>query len=392
MPIAPSSDNYTTGAMPTLFFQRTGSSEFNFGCISTASIEPTLEFLDHFCAISGSRTKDKSVVSEKGIQITFNWDEVNVENIRAFMFGSAVTAVGSGTDTATNEEHVLPAGEGLIKLTFSGISSVTVEFRPDVVVHFDDATTTYADFTSVTRTSASGETPAMDETTDFLYVGHSTKFDKITYDLLILGDGSPIGKYEVWTGAAWTDVTTDVSGAGKNLDADGLIDFDDTSTPFGNWAQTTNNFGILGTSASKFWMRISLSTLGTSTDPTFDVVTHLYVDPTDYQVVPLEGYIFAVDSAGTIAGLKVDVDYTYTTVTSSRFDILDLPTIEGQARLAFSPDVGIGFDWFMPKASLKTNGAFEFTDTDWIAPPSLLEVLDDGTGTAPFGFMDIFDV
>lgn len=388
MPIAPSSDNYTTGAMPTLFFQRTGSSEFNFGCISAASIEPTLEFLDHFCAIAGSRTKDKSVVSEKGIQVTFNWDEVNVENIRAFVFGGAVTQIGAATPSLTDEEHVIP-DEGLVKMVFSGLSSVQVDFRADNYTGFNNATTTYTDLTSEMREDDTNDDILFNETTDFLYIGHSTKFDRMTFLFNTDGVGTT-GKYEIWTGSAWTDVTADVSGAGKDF-VDGVAILDDTVTAFTNWAQTTINFGVIGISASKFWMRISASVVG-GTPAGLDRAIYTYSGTTDYNVVPLEGYIFPVSGNVLTTGIKVDVDYTYTTVTSSRFDVLDLPTIEGQARLAFSPDVGIGFDWFMPKASLKTNGSFEFNDTDWVAPPSLLEVLDDGTGSQPFGFIDVFDV
>jgi len=194
MPIAPNTDNYTTGAMPKLFFTRTGESEIELGCISAASIEPLLEFLDHFCAQSGSRTKDKSVVIEKGLQITFNWDEINADNMRNFLFGDALTDIGQTADTlVVDEEHIVPA-EGLVKLINEDIEAapaIIAHLRHDQFVHFDDSATLYTDFTTQLQKTAGdtggtildqGGTPG-DASTDILYVGHSTKWNRFKADI-----------------------------------------------------------------------------------------------------------------------------------------------------------------------------------------------------------------
>lgn len=400
MPIAPSTDNYTTGAMPKLFFQRTGGSEFDLGCISAASIEPLLEFLDHFCSQSGSRSKDASVVVEKGLQITFNWDEVNVSNMRAFLFGDAETSIGAGSDSTTDEEHIIPS-EGLVKLINDGVSAVTAALRLDSSVHFDDSADTYTDYTTQMQKAAGTSGSVLvdggaigTDVVDIFYMGHSTKFERLTYDMGVdVVIGSAVVKYELWNGSAWVDFTAQVSGAGKD-GVDGVVILDDTHADFAAWAKTTIDFGNLGTSSSLYWMRMSYTTADPTTAPDFTSTFHTFVDNTDYGIAPSEGYIYRLSAGDLIADLKVDVDYTFTTAVSKRFNVLESVNIEGQARLVFSPDVGVGFEYFIPRASFKVNGAFEFSDTDWIAPPSMLEVLDAtalGYPDSPFGYMDIIE-
>lgn len=401
MPIqAPSTEGYTTGAMPRLFFQRIGGSEFDLGCISAASLEPILEYLDHFCSQGGSRTKDKSVVVEKGLQITFNWDEVNVKNMQAFLYGDATTAIGAGSDTATDEEHIIPDA-GLVKLTNDGVSAVTAALRLDASVHFDDSTDQYTDFTTQMQKAAGSSGNILvdggtidSDVVDIFYMGHSTKFERLTFDMgvdVILG--TAVVKYELWTGSAWVDFTAQVSGAGKD-GVDGLVILDDTHANFAAWTQTQLDFGNLGTSANLYWIRMSYTVADPTTPPDFTSTFHTFVENTDYGVVPEEGYIYRIAAGDLFATTKVDVDYTFTTVTSSRFNVLEDVNIEGQARLVFSPDTGVGFTYFVPRAALKTNGAFEFSDTDWIAPPSMLEVLDAttlGYADSPFGYIDVLE-
>ena len=400
MPIAPSTDNYTTGAMPQLFFQRTGGTEFDLGCISAASIEPLLEFLDHFCSQGGSRTKDKSIVIEKGLQITFNWDEVNIQNMRSFLFGDAETSIGAGSDSTTDEEHIIPS-EGLVKLTNNGVSAVTTVLRLDSSVHFDDSADTYTDFTTQMQKAAGATGDVLvdggtidTDVVDILYMGHSTKFERLTYDMgvdVVLG--TAVEKYELWNGSAWVDFTAQISGAGKT-GVDGIVILDDTHANFAAWAKTTVDFGNLGASSNLYWMRMSYTVADPTTPPDFTSTFHAFVLNTDYGIVPAEGYIFRLAAGDLIVDLKVDIDYTFATQTSKRFNVLEDVNIEGQGRLVFSPDVGVGFEYFIPRAALKVNGAFEFSDTDWVAPPSLLEVLDAttlGFSDSPFGYVDIIE-
>lgn len=400
MPIAPNPDNYTTGAMPKLYFQRAGGSEVHVGCISASSIEPTLEFLDHFCSQSGSRVKDKSVVTQKGLQIHFNWDELNLENIRGFLYGDAPTSIGAGTDTAVNEEHLIPA-EGLVKLENDGVTSVVLAFKPDVVVHFDDSAEQYTDYTSQLEGAGNTGSVLVDagtigaDTVDVLYVGHDSKFDTFTVAMSVAATlGSAVVMYEMWTGAGWTNVTADVTGAGKSFDGNGAVILDNTTADFTNWVKTVLQFGNLGASANKYWLRIHYTTADPGVAPTFDTLMRTFTENTDYAVVPAEGYVFRLSTGDIMAGLKVDAGYTFTTTTSRRFNVLADTVIEGQARLEFRPNVGVGFDYFIPRASLKTNGAFEFSDTGWISPPSTLEVLDastQGYADSPFGYLDVYD-
>jgi len=146
-------------------------------------------------------------------------------------------------------------------------------------------------------------------------------------------------------------------------------------------------------SVNRFWLRMYYDADPTS-GPDLSALFFPYVLDTDFSLVASSGHIFNL-GAELLAGTKVDFDYEYTTTTAKRFNVLEATNIEGSARLTFLPDTGVGFNYFMHKVSLKTNGAFEFADADWIAPPSLLEVLDgtsDGFSSSPFGFIDVFDV
>jgi len=400
MPIAPSPNNYTTGAMPKLYFQRSGGAEVHIGCISAASLEPTLEFVDHFCSQGGSRKKDKSVCTQKGLSINFNWDELNVENIRNFLYGDEPTSIGAGSDTVAGEEHIVPT-TGLLKLEHNGVSSVTVAFRPDQIVHYDASVGQYTDFTS--QCVGSGSTGVIlshggaigTDTVDVLYIGHSTKFAGFVTALTAAATlGSAVVKYEVWTGSGWSDITSSVSGDGKSFSEAGAVVVDTAASAYASWTKTALTLGNLGASVQRFWMRISYTTADPASGPNFNTIGETFVQNSDFAVVPAEGYIFRITTGSIQPGLKVDVDYTYTTATSKRFNVLETAVIEGQARLEFRPDVGTGFDYFMPKVSLKTNGAFEFSDTGWVTPPSTLEVLDastEGYPDSPFGYIDVYD-
>jgi len=67
----------------------------SFGNIVTAEITPDVTYVDHNISVKGNIRKDKQVAVNKSITIPFTFDELNVENLRRFMLGTAVENTGS---------------------------------------------------------------------------------------------------------------------------------------------------------------------------------------------------------------------------------------------------------------------------------------------------------
>ena len=63
--------------------------------------EVTEEKLDHYSSRAGTRTKDKSVILETGYTITFDLDEMSVQNLRLYLKASLV---GGGNVLRANQE------------------------------------------------------------------------------------------------------------------------------------------------------------------------------------------------------------------------------------------------------------------------------------------------
>lgn len=64
----------------------------DMGNVVDSGQEQTIEELDHFSAKTGTRRKDRSLVTEISEEIIFTLDELSTENLRSFFRGNAVTA------------------------------------------------------------------------------------------------------------------------------------------------------------------------------------------------------------------------------------------------------------------------------------------------------------
>jgi len=84
----------------------------SFGNITVAELTPDTTYVDHFISVKGDRRKDKSVAVTKSINISFTFDEMNDENIRRFVLGSAINAA---SQTIVMDKEIL---EGRAVLNF----------------------------------------------------------------------------------------------------------------------------------------------------------------------------------------------------------------------------------------------------------------------------------
>jgi hypothetical protein len=49
---------------------------------------PAYTTLDHFIVVNGSRTKDKSIVTDKNLTITMTFDEISLDNLEKFLMAT----------------------------------------------------------------------------------------------------------------------------------------------------------------------------------------------------------------------------------------------------------------------------------------------------------------
>lgn len=85
--LSPNTENYFVGK-GVLLFKPDGQSYFHFlGNVTEMEMEPTLEVLDHFSSMAGVRSKDKTVVLEKGGSVRIVMEELTARNLALFLLG-----------------------------------------------------------------------------------------------------------------------------------------------------------------------------------------------------------------------------------------------------------------------------------------------------------------
>ena len=77
------------------------------GNCSKFDAEVTEQTLDHFSSRSGLKTKDKSVTIEIGYNLTFDLDEISVNNLKLFLKGSLTGTRIIRANTVLDAEYAL---------------------------------------------------------------------------------------------------------------------------------------------------------------------------------------------------------------------------------------------------------------------------------------------
>lgn len=99
MPASPSTDNYSI-LKATITFQATGETAArDIGNVPEAVFTPSIETLDHFSSRTGTKSKDKSVILEKGGALRLVMDEITAENLKLAVAGGAITSNTAGDET-----------------------------------------------------------------------------------------------------------------------------------------------------------------------------------------------------------------------------------------------------------------------------------------------------
>lgn len=85
--VSPDAENLQVGK-GKVFFKKEGASEFvDIGNVPELEYEPTIERLDHFTSRAGIRTKDKSVVIERGGSLRVLMEEMTAFNLHMVLMG-----------------------------------------------------------------------------------------------------------------------------------------------------------------------------------------------------------------------------------------------------------------------------------------------------------------
>lgn len=77
-------------------------------------------------------------------------------------------------------------------------------------------------------------------------------------------------------------------------------------------------------------------------------------------------------------------------LTSTKLAVLEEPLVDGSAQLFFDTDVGNDFTYFIPKCTIRSDGALAMNTEDWWTGPLVLEVLHYNTShwaSKQFGFV-----
>lgn len=92
---APNEDNYIVGK-GKIFWKPEGETDYvAIGNVPELELTPSAERLDHFSSQSGTRRKDRSVVTEQSSQLRMVMEEFVPENLRLMLMGSTVRQSGN---------------------------------------------------------------------------------------------------------------------------------------------------------------------------------------------------------------------------------------------------------------------------------------------------------
>ena len=384
-------DEITLPGGMCVFFTETGGVERQLGNIvgDSLSIDRDTDDIDHFTNKSGLRRRDKIFVVEENAELTFELDEINVNNMRYFFKGAAISTVGAGTAAITLQKETSLVEE-FVSVERPGLTAVSArQFLSNV---FLDDNGTFLDH-SAAMDDGAASTISINAVTveDTLYCGKTTQFGEIVFDIDTAGSyAAPLWEY--WNGTTWSTLTTagvdDFVGTGLQIM---------TFTVPVDWAKNTVN------AVSNFWIRFSTGAV-TTTAILDNAGRQTLLEHTDFGVDP--GQAAGIGSArhGAVrriaAGIlepaeEFYVNFTYVTFSSQTFGVAEQSNLEGSARLIVAPQSGRGTSWQIdvPRCQLNNNGAMDLDDTDFQTIPLSITVLDNFANDPinPFGTITVFD-
>lgn len=153
-------------------------------------------------------------------------------------------------DNDENQLFINTSDSEALYLDYRGEADAEIKTFFNTILHYDTsvATPEYNDLTTPVQNEGSSST-IWEESEDYLYIGSTTKFSKVSFRLEIAGvgvDGLTIEYYNSDATPTWEEVE-DLDDDTDNLSGNGTVEFTEPT----DWAQTEVD------SSTLYWIRIS---------------------------------------------------------------------------------------------------------------------------------------
>ncbi|GJQ59785.1 MAG: hypothetical protein D8M57_13225 [Candidatus Scalindua sp. AMX11] len=119
-------ENYLIGSGRVFF--NDGNGFLDLGNIPSINLQRAITTLEHFTFSDGARQRDKTLVTESSMGLSFNIDEFSADNMNILMFGSGKAASNQAGATITDEAATAPVIlDRSIFTAETNISSLTID-------------------------------------------------------------------------------------------------------------------------------------------------------------------------------------------------------------------------------------------------------------------------
>ncbi len=99
-------ENYLIGSGRVFF--NDGNGFLDLGNIPSINLQRAITTLEHYTFSDGARQRDKTLVTESSMGLSFNIDEFSADNMNILMFGNGKTASNQTGSTITDEAATAP--------------------------------------------------------------------------------------------------------------------------------------------------------------------------------------------------------------------------------------------------------------------------------------------
>ena len=199
--------NYQIPGRVSLFFRKKGSTNDadwrDLGNVIDPQIVPQIERLDHFSMRRGRRAKDRSEITQRGGQLNFSIDEINLHNLM-FAFGATTDPEEKDIDVMDTKVVDNPGSGGTIDLGLKNIDGASVIVRSaqleDQVTY--TVTTDYTvDATTGILTIGSGALASADPDTGVprIHIFFKKNVDSLRFEIFDGSDVEGEAKFQLLT-------------------------------------------------------------------------------------------------------------------------------------------------------------------------------------------------
>lgn len=126
--VAPDANNYLVGGGQFYWDEKSGSTflgELDMGNIINPNLSKNIDELEHFTSRSGTRRRDKVIVTSSDIALSFNIDEITEDNMNIFLFGNGVNDF-TQTGGSISDEQITVYDNRWVRMANRKVSAVVV--------------------------------------------------------------------------------------------------------------------------------------------------------------------------------------------------------------------------------------------------------------------------